>query len=91
MQPNITGLINRTGHHGTALFYDPKQVSAAWQYLLNATILNPALLDIPTFHNDMVDVTRQVFANAFITLYNELILSWSAKNVTQTHKRDYAN
>lgn len=34
----------------------------------------------------MVDVTRQVFANAFITLYNELILSWSAKNVTQTHK-----
>src|SRR5271169_3816544 len=55
----------------------------AWEYLLNATIANPGLLDIPTYHNDMVDVTRQVFSNAFITLYNELISSWSSKNVTQ--------
>jgi len=77
------GLVNRTGHHGTALFYDPSQVTMAWEYLLNATIANPRLLDIPTYHNDMVDVTRQVFSNAFITLYNELISSWSSKNVTQ--------
>jgi hypothetical protein len=30
----------------------------------------------------MVDVTRQVFANAFITLYDTLISSWQAKNAT---------
>jgi len=56
----------------------------AWNYLLNATILSPGLLDIPTFHNDMVDITRQVFANTFITLYNELVGSWSSGNITQT-------
>jgi len=83
LQPNTTGLTNRTGHHGTALFYDPQQVVMAWDYLVNATIANPALLDIPTFHNDMVDVTRQVFANTFITLYKNLISSWTAKNITQ--------
>lgn len=79
------GLINRTGHHGTALFYDPKQVTAAWELLLNATLSNPGLLDIPTFHNDMVDVTRQVFQNTFINLYGELIASWnsSTRNITQ--------
>ena len=78
------GLTNRTGHHGTALFYDPAQVTMAWNYLLNATILSPGLLDIPTFHNDMVDITRQVFANTFITLYNELVGSWGSGNITQT-------
>jgi alpha-N-acetylglucosaminidase len=56
----------------------------AWNYLLNATILNPSLLDIPTFHNDMVDVTRQVFANTFITLYNEVIGAWNSSNITKT-------
>jgi alpha-N-acetylglucosaminidase len=56
----------------------------AWNYLLNATILNPSLLDIPTFHNDMVDVTRQVFANTFITLYNELLGAWNTSNITTT-------
>ena len=56
----------------------------AWNYLLNATTLNPSLLDIPTFHNDMVDVTRQVFANTFITLYNELLGAWNSSNITKT-------
>jgi alpha-N-acetylglucosaminidase len=55
----------------------------AWEYLLNATIDNPGLLDIPTFHHDMVDITRQVFANTFITLYNDLLFSWDTKNVAK--------
>lgn len=83
LQPNITGLTNRTGHHGTRLFYDPQQVTTAWDYLVNATVTNPSLLDVPTFHDDMVDITRQVFSNTFITLYNQLLSSWNAKNVTQ--------
>ena len=82
LQPNVTGLTGRTGHHGTALFYDPAQVVLAWEFLFNATISNPQLLDIPTFHNDMVDVTRQVFSNAFITLYDTLVSTWQSQNVT---------
>jgi len=56
----------------------------AWNLLLNATQENPALLDIPTFHNDMVDVTRQVFANAFITIYDNLLSTWTGGNITAT-------
>jgi alpha-N-acetylglucosaminidase len=54
----------------------------AWNFMLNATIANPGLLDVPTYHNDMVDVTRQVFANAFIGLYNSTISAWEAGNIT---------
>src|SRR5437667_5762086 len=75
-------MTNRTGHHGTALFYDPKQVTMAWEYLVNSTLANPGLLDVPTFHHDMIDVTRQVFQNAFIDLYNLLISTWNTGNVT---------
>ena len=64
------------------MFYDPAQVTMAWNFLLNATIANPGLLDIPTFHNDMVDVTRQVFSNAFIGLYNSTLDAWNSGNVT---------
>lgn len=44
---------------------------------------NPSLLDIDTFHYDMVDITRQVFANSFITIYNQLVSSWNSGNRTQ--------
>ena len=64
------------------LFYDPSQVSLAWNFLLNATVANPGLLDVPTYHNDMVDITRQVFSNAFIGLYNSTITAWNAGNMT---------
>ena len=87
LQPDTTGLTNRTGHHGTALFYNPKQLTQAWTYLLNATLTNPSLLDIPPFHNDVVDITRQVFSNAFITLYNDLLSSWHAGNITALESR----
>jgi alpha-N-acetylglucosaminidase len=83
LQPNVTGLTNRTGHHGTRLFYDPRQVSSAWNYLIMAITENPSLLDIETFHYDMVDITRQVFANSFITIYNQLVSSWNSGNRTQ--------
>jgi alpha-N-acetylglucosaminidase len=87
LQPNTTGLTNRTGHHGTALFYNPKQLKQAWTYLLNASLANPSLLDIPPFHNDIVDITRQIFSNAFITLYNDLLSSWHAGNITDLESR----
>ena len=87
LQPNTTGLINRTGHHGTRLFYDPHLITLAWEYLVNATIQNPSLLNIPPFHNDLVDITRQVFANTFITLYDNLISSWSSGNITEVQSQ----
>lgn len=82
IQPNITGLTGRTGHHGTAMFYNPTELTIAWEMLVNTTLANPSLLDIPTFHNDMVDITRQVFANAFIVVYDDLISSWNAKDIS---------
>jgi alpha-N-acetylglucosaminidase len=82
LQPNITGLTNRTGHHGTALFYDTSLLTKAWEYLVNETADNPSLLGIAPFHNDVVDITRQVFANAFINVYDDLLSSWNAGNIT---------
>jgi alpha-N-acetylglucosaminidase len=87
LQPNVTGLTNRTGHHGTRLFYDPREVASAWNYLITAVLENPSLLDVQTFHYDMVDITRQVFANTFITLYNDLISSWKTGNRTQVQSQ----
>lgn len=76
-------MTNRLGHHGTALFYDPRLLEVAWDYLHNATLENPILITIPTFRLDMIDVSRQVFANGFIPIYDELIWAWTSGNSTR--------
>jgi len=76
-------LTNRLGHHGTALFYDPRLLEAAWDYLHNATLENPILATIPAFRLDMIDISRQVFANGFIGVYDELILAWTYGNTSR--------
>ncbi|KAJ5288893.1 hypothetical protein N7478_001923 [Penicillium angulare] len=80
LEPSVDGLVNVTGTHGTKITYDPSLVVKAWQSMYQATSSNSKLWDNPAYQHDMVDVTRQVMANAFIPLYNNLISSWNSSN-----------
>lgn len=87
--PALTGLTNRIGHYPppTALHYDPKVMKDIWQLLHNATTESPALLSVPTFHMDFVDVTRQVMGNAFIDIYTDLVDGFnSSDNASEIHR-----
>jgi alpha-N-acetylglucosaminidase len=76
--PDIEGINNRTGHHPTLLTYDPADVVRAWGTLLEAVSVDPSLLRSKTFHYDFVDVTRQVLANLFIPIYDDMISTWNS-------------
>ncbi|KAJ5538772.1 hypothetical protein N7494_008251 [Penicillium frequentans] len=80
LKPDVTGLINKTGHHGTMLTYDPSVIAQAWQSMYHAANYEPKLWTNPAYQHDMVDITRQVMANAFIPLYTKLISSWNTSN-----------
>lgn len=62
-------------------------MTKAWDYLVNETADNPSLLDIPPLHNDLVDITRQVFANAFINVYDDLLSYWNTGNTTEVQSQ----
>jgi alpha-N-acetylglucosaminidase len=53
-------------------------VTQAWSLFYNATLSNPALYDNPVFQYDLVDITRQVIANAFIPLYQTFTTAYAA-------------
>jgi alpha-N-acetylglucosaminidase len=76
--PAPAGLTNRTGHHPTLLTYDPAAPAYALAALLGATEHQPGLLAHAAFHYDLVDVARQVGANLFVPLYDDLISAWNA-------------
>ncbi|GAW27231.1 hypothetical protein SAMD00023353_9000060 [Rosellinia necatrix] len=76
LAPAASGLLNRTGHHPTLLGYDPAVVAAAWRRLYAAGRAAPALFADPAFRYDLVDLTRQVLANAFTPLYERLIAAY---------------
>ncbi|KAJ5115696.1 hypothetical protein N7456_000044 [Penicillium angulare] len=80
LEPSVDGLVNKTGTHGTKITYDPSLVVKAWQSMYHAASSNSKLWDNPAYQHDMVDVTRQVMANAFIPLYNNLISSWNSSS-----------
>ena len=84
LQPAADGLINVTGTHGTELTYDPLVVVQAWQSMYQAAESNSKLWTNPSYQHDMVDVTRQVMANAFIPLYNSLISTWNSSHTKNT-------
>ncbi|KAF1361121.1 putative alpha-N-acetylglucosaminidase [Lizonia empirigonia] len=87
LAPNITGLVNRTGHHPTQLNYNTTAVVLAWNAMLAAAHHDATLWDLPTYKHDLVDTTRQVLANAFLETYTVLIQTWntttSAANTAQ--------
>jgi alpha-N-acetylglucosaminidase len=74
LAPALTGLVNRTGHHPTLVFYDTNTtIAPALQMLIDASHESHELSTIPEFQYDLVDVTRQLLANRFIDLYESLI------------------
>ena len=84
LAPNITGLVNRTGHHPTSLNYNTSIVVKAWKALLSAAEEEERLWEHPSYRHDLVDVTRQVFANEFLTTYTELIKAWNVSTPSNT-------
>ncbi len=82
LQPNVKGLLGRTGHHPTTLNYDPETLVKAWKLMHQAANAENSLWTNPSFEYDMVDVTRQVMANAFIPLYSNLISTYNSSNAS---------
>ncbi|KAJ6114723.1 hypothetical protein N7486_000501 [Penicillium sp. IBT 16267x] len=80
LQPNIKGLLGRTGHHPTTLNYNPSTLVNAWQLMHQAANAENSLWTNPSFEYDMVDVTRQVMANAFIPIYSNLVSAYNSGN-----------
>jgi alpha-N-acetylglucosaminidase len=73
LEPSDSGLTDRTGHHPTTLNYDTTVLVQAWQSFYGATAENILLWENPVYLYDLVDITRQVFANEFITLYTDFV------------------
>ncbi|KAI0789468.1 alpha-N-acetylglucosaminidase [Abortiporus biennis] len=74
LSPSLTGLVNRTGHHPTLVPYDTNTtIVPALKLILQAANKSPSLKNIPEFRYDTVDITRQLLANRFIDLYQNLL------------------
>ncbi|KAF2656863.1 glycoside hydrolase family 89 protein [Lophiostoma macrostomum CBS 122681] len=83
--PNITGLVGRTGHHPTTINYNPNDIVEAWRNLYAAaTEEDASLWANDAFQHDFVDVTRQVFANAFLAEYETFIALWNSSSSSTT-------
>ncbi|CAI6337202.1 unnamed protein product [Periconia digitata] len=82
LAPNITKLTGRTGHHPTTVNYQPELVVQAWQAMYRATTEQSSLWTHAGFTHDFVDVTRQVFSNAFLTTYEAFIKTWNSTSST---------
>lgn len=83
LSPNTTGLLNRTGHHPTTINYEPAVIVSAWDMLYNASAIDPTLWENSAYRFDLVDVTRQSMANAFVSLYTQFVSAYT-RNVTST-------
>jgi alpha-N-acetylglucosaminidase len=74
LSPNITGLADRTIQDGgTTVNYDPAMLVSVFHTMFNAAQTNPALWQNPAYQYDMVDITRQVYSNYFLTAYQSLV------------------
>ncbi|EMD32579.1 glycoside hydrolase family 89 protein [Gelatoporia subvermispora B] len=83
LEPTLTGLVNRTGHHPTLIPYDTNTtVVPALQLLVKAKEQNAALAAIPEFVYDAVDVSRQLLSNRFIDAYTGLVDTYNNANAT---------
>lgn len=84
LQPNLRGLVNRTGHWPapTALHYDPDMLKKVLGLMLQAVADKPSLGNAAAFQLDLVDVTRQVMTNAFDDMYLDLISTYNRSVVS---------
>lgn len=79
ISPNITGLVGRTMQNGgTTVNYDPEVLVSAFHTMFYAANTNPALWENPAYLYDMVDVTRQVYSNYFLSSYLSLISAYNS-------------
>ena len=76
--PAIDGLLGFPGGHPTVVPYDPNVLVEAWRKLYAGGNQQPALWNNPAYQYDIVDWTRQVLANAFISLYQDLVAKYNA-------------
>jgi alpha-N-acetylglucosaminidase len=79
LAPNVTGLVNRTGHHPTTINYNPAVVVSAWREMYAAAAMQDSLWENPGYQHDLVDLTRQVLSNQFLDTYTAMIKSWSSQ------------
>ena len=82
LRPATDGLVGITGHHPTTVNYEPSVLVHAWQTMYQAANEESSLWTNPAFEYDMVDVTRQVMANAFIPLYENLMSTYNNSDST---------
>jgi alpha-N-acetylglucosaminidase len=82
LAPNVTGLVNRTGHHPTTINYNPAFVVSAWNEMYAAAAMQDSLWEDAGYQHDFVDLTRQVLANAFLDIYTALIALWSSQTAS---------
>jgi alpha-N-acetylglucosaminidase len=74
LSPNITGLAGQTIEYGgTTVNYDPAMLVSVFHIMFDAAQTNPALWQNPAYQYDMVDITRQVYGNYFLTAYQSLV------------------
>jgi alpha-N-acetylglucosaminidase len=78
LSPNITGMLNRTGHHATTINYDPATLVSVWNTMFAAAKSNADLWNNPAYQYDMVDVTRQVMSNSFNSMYTDLLAAYTS-------------
>ena len=82
LAPALSGLVNRPGPPSpTIVSYDTNtSIVPALQMLIQAGHESETLLEIPEFRYDLVDVTRQLLANRFITLYETLVATFTSNS-----------
>ncbi|KAF2019260.1 glycoside hydrolase family 89 protein [Aaosphaeria arxii CBS 175.79] len=77
LHPHVSGLVDRSGHHPTALHYDPTLLVTALTHFLSASSTDEALWQNPAYQHDIVDLARQVLANTFLSTYTSLLTVWN--------------
>jgi len=81
LTPNTTGLLNRTGHHSTAIPYSPAVLVNAWKDFYAASAQDPSLWDNAAYTFDLTDITRQVRPiNAILTSSGVRMLTFDRRS-----------
>ncbi|KEF52074.1 alpha-N-acetylglucosaminidase [Exophiala aquamarina CBS 119918] len=86
LAPNETGLLESPTHIPTKIVYDPTTLVSAWRTFLDAADTVPSLRSNVAYQFDLVDLTRQLLANAFYPLYNTFLAHTDLKREGLNHQ-----
>lgn len=74
LSPALSGLVDRTGHHTTLIWYDTNSsIVPALNLLVQAGKESSALRANPEFIYDVVNVARQLLVNRFVDVYKNVV------------------